>query len=622
MIEIRHPSELNSWQTFRQAKGLLKHTNRASNPDWYAEAHQLDRQWHIWLDGVNVVSAVFDRKSGQWFEGPPPIFPNSQRSDAEVAFDDSEIRGLHENLHLMIQGKELGGKARSLGVMIHLADEFAISELAPEFSVDEEFAEVSELLMADPAEALGDDSVDRIGNSWRLLPYWGMQEGERRSVAVQMSRHLQPLIDELQNYGEARNIPVVVAGVSAPLEALRLAPLLLDPNEDNRCGNIFVFQYRRFSAMAVINESGDLVQMRALQHRPNQEYPSGLGEILVNTSASVNLADPQVHLVAMNQISQEPLTEELAQFFATNAPMNIGLVSPGEIEGLGSLPGGCIEMAIGDGARVRRLEANAPLADSQSFTELAGGWATQNFYGLSDEEKSFYPSQKDLKLLKLFGMGKLAMILAVVGLAGWTGFDSFRKMTTDAWKLATGTADQTVSSLNALEDENAKIKHWENLMARRSEGWLALELLLELFPSSSGLIVTECDYNVNSETGGDRRGGDQMAFSRKWVIKGHARPEGVGLLSKLGSSTFLKEHFTKLAEQYGARSMRTDMDTRLLDARIQQRQGQLPVSQRFPAHFARHYRTSFELTITQSFNDRDELALNIKPPVAEKSNNS
>lgn len=355
--------------------------------------------------------------------------------------------------------------------------------------------------------------------------------------------------------------------------------------------------------------------VRALQHRPGQDYPSGLGEILVNTSASVNLADPQVHLVAMNDANQEPLSAELAEFFATNPPMNIGLVTPSEIDGLNSAPGGCIEMVLGDSATIAQLEQSAPLRDSMSFNNLASGWATQDFYGLSGEEKSFYPSQKDLKLLKLFGMAKLLLVVGLIGLAGWTSLDLFRKITTDAWRLGAGTVESTIDALATKEDENSKVRHWENLMARRSEGWLALELLLDLFPTDSGLIVTECEYSVNGEGAGDN--GNRMAFGRKWVIRGHARAEGVGHLSKLGSSTFLNERFKALAEQYGARSMRTDMDTRVLDASMQQRQGQLPESARFPASFARHYRTSFELTVTQSFSDRDELALNIKPPVSK-----
>ena len=369
MIELRHPSEMNPWQTFRQAKGLMKHTSRASNPDWYRESLQLDRQWHIWLDGTVQVSAVFDRRSQQWFDGPPPILPKANVAAGESAFDEQELRQLHESLHLMIQGKEIGGKTKSLGVIFHIADEFSVGELAPEYAVDDEFAEVSELLIADPVEALGDASVDTVANAWRLLPYWGMQDGERRSVAIQMSRRLQPLIEELRAYGEARNTPVIPAGISAPLEAIRLAPLLLDPNEDCSNGNIFVFQYRRFSALTVIDGAGELVLVRALQHRPGQEYPSGLGEILVNTSASVNLADPQIHLVAMNDVNQDSLTAELGEFFANNPPMNIGLVMPGEIDGLSAIPGGCIEMLLGDGKTVEQMAQKRPADRVDQFSQ-------------------------------------------------------------------------------------------------------------------------------------------------------------------------------------------------------------------------------------------------------------
>src|SRR5690606_23598503 len=150
---------------YRQAKQVLKHTSRASNADWYHEAMELDRQWHIWVDGRQVVSSVFDRKSGQWMEGPRAILPkdngvsagtrkpmdqdavralndglNQAQLDAIFAhFDEEDLRSLHESLSRLVRGKDFGGKVKSLGVVLHLADEFAIADLAPEFSMDDDF---------------------------------------------------------------------------------------------------------------------------------------------------------------------------------------------------------------------------------------------------------------------------------------------------------------------------------------------------------------------------------------------------------------------------------------------------------------------------------------------------
>ncbi|MCB1234529.1 MAG: hypothetical protein KDM91_05615, partial [Verrucomicrobiae bacterium] len=462
MIEVRPTEELNAWQVYRQAKSLAKHTSRAHNPDWYRGALDLDRQWHIWFDGQRAVSAVFDRVSSGWTTGPQPILPHPREmhggGEKGAAFDDGSLRALHETLHQLIQGRELGGKAKSLGVVIHLADEFSISEISPEYAIDEDFNAVAALLEADPMEAIGDANLDLRAHSWRLLPYWGVREGERRAVAVQTGRALQPLVEELRKYGETRNVPVIATCVSAPIEALRMGPFFIDANEDQRKGNIFVFLYQRFSLLAVCDSQGELVQARALQHRAGQTYPTGLGDTLVNTAAAVNLEEPHVHLVAMAEVNAEGLSAELSAFFASRPPMNIGLVNAREIEEFRALPGNCAEMALGDPQITSRLEQHAPLLESVSFRNLAAGWAIQDFATRLGEVAVNYPSLKDLKLLRAFGMLKFLLVAVVVGVGAWTGLDLFRTMTTDAWKLPEDKASTASAELEKLKQEKGRVE--------------------------------------------------------------------------------------------------------------------------------------------------------------------
>lgn len=639
MIQPRHPSVLNSWQIYRQAKQVMKHTSRASNGDWYHQAMELDRQWHIWVDGREVVSSVFDRKSGQWMEGPRAILPkdngvsagtrkpmekdaaralneglNQAQLDAIFAhFDEEDLRSLHESLNKLIRGKDFGGKVKSLGLVLHLADEFAISDLAPEFSMDDDFVGTRELLQLEPAVVLGDSSIDVVGNTWRLLPYWGITEGERRAVALQISRRYQPLFFELERYSDSRNVPVIGCVVSAPLEALRLAPLLLESSEQTRAGNIFVFQYQRFSALSVLNQSGELIMTRALQHRHGQDYPSGLGEILVNTAASVGLAEPLVTIANMSGVNQESLVTELSAFFTSRPAMNIGLVTPSEIEGLSDIAGGRVEMALGDTERLSRLSEGNAMAGSQTISELDREWARQNFYGRSAEELEVYPTQKDLKMLRFFGYAKLLLLAGLVGTVAWTSFDYIKAMTTEAWKISSDAAQTASVTLEKMTKDRDRVNYWENVMARRSEGWLVMEVLLQLIEPDSGLIVTECSYN----TEGDREvtKGDSLSFSRTWKIHGFARPEGQQALGRLSSNIYLKKRFEDLAAEFGAESLKLDTDTRTLEVSMQQRQSQMTPTERFPASVARHYRNSFEITITQEFSEKDALALTMKPPV-------
>ncbi len=640
MIQVRHPSVLNPWQIYRQSKLLLKHTSRANNGDWYLPALELDRQWHIWIDGGSIVSSVFDKRSGQWFEGPRAILPRDTGAGAHTRtgamdteaikdlnesldqaqldaifahFEEDDLRSLHESLSRLVRGKDYGGKVKSLGVVIHVADEFALMDLAPEYSSDEDFEGSRELLQLDPAEVLGDSSLDVKGNAWRLLPYWGIDEGERRSVAVQVSRHFQPLFFELERYSESRNVPVITALVSAPLEALRLAPLMLEAEDLTNSGNIMVFQYRKFSALSVLNESGELVLMRALQHRPGQDYPSGLGETLVNTAASVGLSDPLVTIANMSGLNQDALVSELSSFFASRPPMNIGLVTPSEVPGLGTdLAGGRVEMTLGDSARLEKLQANAVYTGAETFKELERDWARQNFYGRSKEEMEVYPTQKDLKMLRFFGYAKFLVLAAVLGVIGWTSFDYIKAATTEAWRVSQDQAQTASVTLQKLLKDRERVNYWENVMARRSEGWLVMEVLLQLFEPDSGLIVSECTYSLEGERDSDKS--KTLAFNRTWKIKGYARSEGTEALSRLSSNTYLKKRFEELAAEFAAESLRLDTDTRTLDVSMQQRQSQMPPSERFPASIARHYRNSFEITINQEFSEQDDLALTMKPP--------
>lgn len=638
MSEIKHPSVLNPWQTYRQAKTLLKQTSRASNADWYRDAYELDRQWHLWIDGARVESAVFDRRSGEWFKGPVPVLPKdtgrsagtekSVSSEAVVgmhenlnqdqfeavfaSFEEEDLKRLHIALSELVKSKDYGGKVKSLGLVIHVAEEFGLADLAPEYSMDDDFESLRDLLSVDPVEALGDHTIDRLAQSWNLLPYWGITEGERRCVAVQISRKYQPLIEELKNYSRTRNIPIQTAVVSAPLEALRMVPFLLDPADTSKNGNIFVFNYQRFSALAVLNPAGELVMMRSLPHRPGQPHANRLGEVLVNTAASVGLDDPLVSIVLMSPVGQEALTTELGAFFSGRPPMNIGLVDPYEIEELTRIPESRVEMLLGDSASIEKLSEEAPLKDSNTIQQLAESWALQDFLGPNETDKGIYPAQKDLKMLRFFGYGKFLVLGVLSILIAATAFNYIRTITTDAWRLDDSEAGQAAAVVEKKKQDRDRVNYWENVMARRSEGWLVMEVLLQLFEPGSGLIVSECTYEAEGKQ--DDQKARKLAFQRQWVVKGYARSEGSAMLAKLSSNTYLKEKFEGLSKEFGVESLLLDTDTRTLDVSMMQRQNPMPPNSRFPASVARHFRTSFEITITQEFSEEDALALTVEPP--------
>jgi hypothetical protein len=216
------PANASPLKLYSQAKRILKTTSRAKEPDWYKPAHELNLQWHLWIGSHSGVSAVYSRSLKQWWTGPelPAVSLEIDEHGSHQGLDKSSRDAIHELVRKILAAKEFGAKAKSLGVILHLADGIRIRELSPDFSGDDDFGSLNELLISAPDVALGDDSVDNREGKWRILPLAGIQEGPKRSLAVQVSSKLKIVAEEIQNYGEMRNIPVVVNTRSAQLESL------------------------------------------------------------------------------------------------------------------------------------------------------------------------------------------------------------------------------------------------------------------------------------------------------------------------------------------------------------------------------------------------------------------
>jgi hypothetical protein len=66
-----------------------------------------------------------------------------------------------------------------------------------------------------------------------------------------------------------------------------------------------------------------------------------------------------------------------------------------------------------------------------------------------------------------------------------------------------------------------------------------------------------------------------------------------------------------ISEKNHAPYLAVNSQTRELEVTLQQKQGSMPPSREFPAKVARHFRTSFELSISQVLTSQDALAINI-----------
>lgn len=589
---------------YRQAKKILKNTSRARNADWYKDASAIALQWHIWVGSESVSSAIYNKTANEWFAGPelPPIAFDLDDEQQPIGLNDESRNGLHDLARRIIATKEFGLKAKSLGVIFHLADSIRVRDLSPDFSEETDFEGLNELLITAPEIALGDETVSSTDGSWRSLPLFGVNEGDKRSIALQISGQYRFIVDELREYGELRNLPVIANVHASPLETMTHLPEMF-PQSDT-ANTICLFQYEGYTCMFALGGQRQLLLVRPLIHRTgNHLSQNEIADVVRTTSALLDIKDPNLLYASMTGMPDEQLSELLGAFREANPESTTSTCDSRSLEFLENIPGKRIEFFAAS------QERNINDASASIFNELKKRWAFQDFYGLSREESMLMPSRADLQLLKFSGIFQKVALAGLIAFGGWSATDYFTKMSSKAWKLDPSEASSMQESVAKLRTERSEWEHWENLLAKRSEGWLTLETLLSIFPDSGGVILTNASYSARALA---EAKSDTIGLTRMWQISGFANPEVANQLPTLGSRTRVTEILGRIADENQAPYLKSDLETRTLDVSLAQKQGTMPSSIEFPTRVARHFRNSFDLRIEQNISAEDELAINTK----------
>lgn len=603
------PQTASPLKLYRQAKRILRTTSRAKEPDWYRNAHELNLQWHLWIGSQSGVSAIYSRTQKQWWTGPdlPPVSFETDDDGVLVGLDQPSRDALHELVRKILSAKEFGTKAKSLGIVIHLADGLRIRDLSPAFASEADFENLNELLISAPEVALGDDTVNQSDGKWRILPFLGINDGDKRSVSVQVSSKLEPIVDEFRRYGELRNIPVVVSVRSAQLEALAGVHYLHPEIQTQGSGStLTLVQFEAMTLLFAVGNRGELQLVRPLMHRGTQHLtPYETHEVLAQTAALLNIKDPTILLVSLSGLGEKTLKSLLDAYREQFPAARFHCFDVKSMELTEGIPGGRFEFAVS-------TVETPPRPDEAPFQkELREKWARQDFFGPSKDEAARMPSRGDLRLLKFSGIAQKVALAGILAFCGWTGMDFFTKMRSEAWKLSIDAAQQKELELAKLQKERREWQHWDQLLEKRSEGWLALEALLEIFPADGGVILKDANYRAEADD--SAKEGEAVGIKRYWDISGYANPEVATNLPTLGSRNRVAEMLNTIAEKNHAPYLAVGTPTREIQVTLQQKQGTMPPSQEFPAKVARHFRTSFELNIMQNLNNKDELAINTAP---------
>jgi len=600
LLRLEHPASLNAFQQYRQANQILKRTSRASNMAWYQDALALEHQLHIRYDGESISTWYFRKSANEWTAGPPVD---------ESLLRDLDMAGSFAR-DLLTLARSKGAKA--LGVVIHVANEFATAELKPEFEDPASLPELRESAVNDPATILEDTSLTAEQASWRLVPY-PAQGGEAIATTVILSRQLAPFTDVLRETGEVHNFPMMTGVLSAPLVAFTALGSIVAPTEGKAF--IGVLQYPWFTVVGFFNDQGELRLVRTMQHRGRKRV-ANFRHALNTTNVSLELVDPDVLIMPMGEHVDHMLGSDLQ---ISMPDSRIEVVHPPADSG--PLPPWCMELwlSVNAEARPNRLDCETMRLLQQEK------WALQNFLPVPAEVAELYPSQLEMRMLRYFKLARVAMFFAAVGAIGWLGFEYTTAIRQPEWSVNPMDATQTKARLVALNKERAQAEHWHNMLADRSKGWVAMEDLARMFPENSGIKLRTYQYTVRPEAAGrgsaggrggaGGRGAAAAGFVREWRITGLGRPDGAALLNTLNTREGISAHFSEVARFTGNQAYRPDEPTRssVVSLRTQEnRDFRSATPQDFAKNADRSYPFTFDLVISQRFEPNDPLALKAK----------
>jgi hypothetical protein len=580
LATIQHPASLNPLKQFGQACAILKTTSRAQNPAWYLSALELDLQLHIRADGPSVVAFYFDRRTSKWSAGPS-LTEDHLREAAKI-----------EALSKDLIAKTRAEKATSLGVVLHIADEFATTELKPELDNPAALPDLRMAAISDPASILDDSSIPADQNTWRVIPYTA-QGSEVVGTTITMARKYQAFAEGLRLAGESENLPLITHSLSAPLVAIMGVPALCTFSPSKPFA--VILQYPWFTVMAFFNEHGDLRLIRTLQHR-GQRRPPNFRHALSTTNASLEFVDPDLFLMPLGGEIDPNMERDLITSFPG---CRIERLQPATAEGL---PEWFIEPLISTSPAP---EGPSP---SHTFTILREDkWSLQDFLPPAKEAVEVYPSRTEMKLLRVLRLARVAVFAAVVLAMAWLAFGLIDVIRRPEWAFNPVESDTVARRLANLNAEKLKAEHWDNLLDDRSKAWTTMELVARLFPERSGYLVKNINHTVRPDSA---PGQAKVGFVKEWKIVGLARDEALDPLNALNTREGISSHFAEIARITGNPSFRPDIGNRTLvtNVRIQENSTYKPTPEDLDSDEA-SYPFSFDLTITQRFEATDPMAV-------------
>jgi len=586
LATFQHPASLNPLQQFSQACSILRNTTRASNVNWYQDALDLNFQLHIRTDGACVSTFYFDRRKGQWSNGPTVT--------SEALHDTARLEPIVAEA---LRYARANG-ATSLGVILHIADEFATTELKPDLNNPAALPELRDAAVSDPGSILEDSSILADQASWRVLPY-PAAGSEVIGTTITISRQYAALFDILRNTSESENFPIITHALSAPLVAITGLSQSLKPTPGKPF--VAILQYPWLTALAFFNEHADLRLIRTLQHR-GLRRATNFRNALATTNASLEFVDPDLFLVPLGGSVDNTLDADLKITFTTS---RVEVIQQIQIDGI---PSWCPEPVIS----ATPVTAETHAISSHTFSTLREEkWAFQNFLPTPREVVEIYPSRSEMRLLRILRLARVAVFAIAILCLAYVGFGVIDLVRHPEWAFDPSQAQAAQGRLSKLTVERQKADHWNNLLEDRSKAWTSMESLARMFPASSGMLVKTYAHGTKSDS---TPGQAKIGFVKEWKITGYARDEALDYLNSINTREGISAHFSEIARITGNAAFSPSTGNRNLVVNVRTQENttfkSLPPEEASDADETT-YPFTFDLTVTQRFEATDPMSINV-----------
>jgi len=586
LATFQHPASLNVLQQYGQACAILRNTSRASNAAWYQEALDLNFQLHIRPDGAQISAFYFDRKKNQWSAGPTLT--------EEILQDSTKLEPVIADI--MRYARANG--ATSIGVILHIADEFATTELKPELDNPAALPDLRIAAVTDPGSILEDSSIVADQASWRVIPY-PAAGSDVIGTTITVSKQYAPMLGMLRQTGEATNFPIITHALSAPLTALVGIPRSLQQTPGKPF--VAILQYPWFTVLAFFNEHADLRLIRTLQHR-GVRRPTNFRNALSTTSASLEFVDPDLFLLPLGQDVDTTLEANLRVTFTTS---RVEVMKHPQTEGI---PEWCHEPVNA----VSAATSAEPTQTSHTFTVLKDEkWAIQDFLPTPKEIVEIYPTRSEMRLLRVLRLSRVAVAAVAILCIAYFVFGMIDLVRKPEWAFDPNQATVIKSRLAKLTSERQKADHWNNLLEDRSKAWAAMEGLARMFPENGSMLVKSYTHACKPDS---TPGQAKIGFVKEWKITGFARDEALEYLNTLNTREGINAHFGEVARVTGNTAFSPTTGNRNISVNVKTQENNTfkptPPEESSIADETT-YPFTFDLTITQRFEATDPMAINV-----------